>query len=121
MAGMGKTPITRDIFNGWLIHDRRMIDILEELDIDTATKFELFDMLDVDMGGELEFGELVDGLMHVRGPIAKIDIVATRLSVRYLTRMMECVCHELGCDMMEVEKAKRMVNPALTTTTTFNK
>merc|ERR1712050_258826 len=98
MKGMTQTAITRDIFNSWLVQDREMLDVLEDLDIETSTKFELFDMLDVDMGGELDFGELVDGIMRVRGPIAKFDIVATRLSVRYLTRLLECVVNELGCD-----------------------
>merc|ERR1712083_1009707 len=105
--GMKKTRITREIFNKWLNDDRRMLNILEELDIETSTKYELFDMLDVDMGGELEFGELVEGLMRVRGPIAKCDIVATRLSVRYLTKLMECICDELGCDRTEVEIARQ--------------
>jgi len=63
--------------------------MLEEMDIETSTKSDLFDVLDVDMGGELGMDELVDGLMTLRGPITKTDIVAVRLKVRYVTKMVE--------------------------------
>ena len=49
--------------------------------IETATKSELFDVLDADMGGELTLSELRNGLMRLRGPITKSDIVAVRLEI----------------------------------------
>merc|ERR1712151_178438 len=97
MKRLSNTAITRDVFNSWLSHDKDMLNVLEDLDIETSTKYELFDMLDVDMGGELDFGELVDGIMRVRGPIAKCDIVATRLGVRHMTKLLERLNEHAGC------------------------
>merc|ERR1712193_522894 len=73
--------------------------MLEEVDIETSTKFELFDVLDVNMGGELGLDELIGGLMRLRGPISKSDIVAVRLKVRYMTKLIEDVWRKLGCDV----------------------
>merc|ERR1712187_155117 len=80
------TMIPRNVFNHWL-NDARMLATLEEAEIETATKLELFDVLDVDMGGELGLDELIGGLMRLRGPISKTDVVAIRLKVRYITKL----------------------------------
>lgn len=82
--------ISREVFNVWL-QDPKMLSMLEEVEIETSTKFELFDVLDVDNGGELSFDELVSGLMSLRGPHSKCDIVAIRLKVRYMTQLVEKV------------------------------
>jgi len=87
--------VTRDIFNNWLLHPE-IIDLLEEIEVETATKYELFDALDVDGGGELTVEELVSGLMKLRGPISKIDIVASRMKVAYITELIEEICRKLG-------------------------
>merc|ERR1712087_836357 len=84
--------------------DPEMLTMLEEVEIETCTKFELFDVLDVDMGGELELDELITGLMKLRGPISKSDIVATRLKVRHVTKMMEDVWRKLGCDLDQAQE-----------------
>eukprot|EP00928_Gymnodinium_smaydae_P089293 TRINITY_DN73283_c0_g1_i1.p1 TRINITY_DN73283_c0_g1~~TRINITY_DN73283_c0_g1_i1.p1 ORF type:complete len:190 (+),score=30.43 TRINITY_DN73283_c0_g1_i1:24-572(+) len=90
--------ISRDIFNSWL-RDPEMLAMLEEIDIETSTKFELFDVLDVDMGGELSFDEMVNGLMSLRGPISKSDIMAVRLKVRFLTKMVMGIVEKLQIDL----------------------
>merc|ERR1711924_184252 len=80
--------IPREVFNHWLTYPD-VIKMLDAAGIDTATKFELFDVLGVDMGGELSLEEMVNGLMKLRGPITKTDLVAVRLKVRYTTKMVE--------------------------------
>eukprot|EP00930_Biecheleria_cincta_P039939 TRINITY_DN27407_c0_g1_i1.p1 TRINITY_DN27407_c0_g1~~TRINITY_DN27407_c0_g1_i1.p1 ORF type:complete len:709 (+),score=124.50 TRINITY_DN27407_c0_g1_i1:35-2161(+) len=79
--------VTRDVFHVWL-HDPQVINMLEGAEIDTSAKFELFDVLDVDDGGELSLDELIDGLMRLRGPITKSDVVAVRLKQNYTTRLV---------------------------------
>merc|ERR1712060_788712 len=86
--------VTRDIFNAWLT-DPDMLSLLEECEIETATKFELFDVLDVDMGGSLGVNELIGGLMRLRGPVSKSDIVAVRLKVRYITGLIEKIYNKI--------------------------
>jgi hypothetical protein len=83
-----KYVITRMKFSQWL-HKDLFMKLFDEAGIESATKSELFDVLDVDMGGELTIDELTTGLMRLRGPITKTDIVAVRLKVRYLTGMIE--------------------------------
>jgi hypothetical protein len=80
--------ITRRDFSS-MLRTPTLLKLLDDADIETSVKSELFDVLDVDMGGELEMEELVNGLMSLRGPITKTDIVAVKLKVRYITKMIE--------------------------------
>merc|ERR1711957_887265 len=89
--------ITKDVFNTWL-KDPEMLILLEEVEVETSTKYELFDALDVDSGGELTVDELVSGLMRLRGPVSKNDIVATRLKVAYVAELVEEVCRKVGVE-----------------------
>lgn len=49
-----------------------------------------------DLSGELEFEEMVDGLLKCRGPVSKTDIIAIRLKSSLIVRMMNAVCEKLG-------------------------
>merc|ERR1712139_510028 len=64
--------ITREQFDSWL-HEPAFLTMLEDLDIGTANKSELFDVLDCDLSGELEVDEVISGLMKLRGPSDKTD------------------------------------------------
>merc|ERR1711920_613493 len=86
--------ITRDVFNLWL-DDPEMHVLLEELDISTGSKKQLFDVLDCDLSGELEVGEIISGLMRLRGPTEKCDVVAALLSVRHMVPMLQEVLDRL--------------------------
>eukprot|EP00930_Biecheleria_cincta_P095200 TRINITY_DN87201_c0_g1_i1.p1 TRINITY_DN87201_c0_g1~~TRINITY_DN87201_c0_g1_i1.p1 ORF type:complete len:544 (-),score=66.16 TRINITY_DN87201_c0_g1_i1:56-1687(-) len=78
-------------FQRWM-DDPDFEELLESADIDTSNKYELFDILDADFGGSLGLEEVVNGLMKLRGPVSKNDIVAIRMKVRYLARTMtECM------------------------------
>ena len=69
----------------WL-QEPNFLQVLENADVDVSNKFDLFDVLDADMGGKLELDEVVTGLMKLRGPVSKSDLVAMRLQVRLLTQ-----------------------------------
>merc|ERR1712039_1016487 len=86
--------VTKDVFNLWL-SDPDMLAMLEDVEIDTSAKFDLFDVLDSDLSGELSFDETVEGLMILRGPGTKSDIVAIRLMLRCLRSTMEDVLSRL--------------------------
>eukprot|EP00930_Biecheleria_cincta_P034043 TRINITY_DN23566_c1_g1_i1.p1 TRINITY_DN23566_c1_g1~~TRINITY_DN23566_c1_g1_i1.p1 ORF type:complete len:530 (-),score=101.60 TRINITY_DN23566_c1_g1_i1:264-1853(-) len=83
-----EVTISRDVFQMWL-EDTEFTDVLEEAEVDLSAKADLFDILDVDMGGELSADELVTGLMKMRGDVSKGDIVAIMLQVRHLTHLFE--------------------------------
>lgn len=83
-----EVTISRDVFMMWL-EDTEFTDVLEEAEVDLSAKADLFDILDVDMGGELSADELVTGLMKLRGDVSKGDIVAILLQVRHLTQQVE--------------------------------
>ena len=70
--------VTRDEFNHWLASHEGLLDTLEDAEIDLSCKSDLFDVLDADMSGELEFEEMIDGLLKCRGPASKTDIIAIR-------------------------------------------
>jgi hypothetical protein len=88
--------VTRAKFHQWL-HGHLLLDLFSQVGIEASTKMEMFDVLDVDMGGELTIDELSSGLMRLRGPVTKSDIVAIRLKIRHLiglTAMMTDVWQE---------------------------
>ncbi|OLQ04504.1 Cation channel sperm-associated protein 1 [Symbiodinium microadriaticum] len=75
--------VDRKTFMLWL-QEPAFLHVLERADVDVSNKFDLFDVLDSDMGGRLELDEVVTGLMKLRGPVSKTDLIAIRLQVRLL-------------------------------------
>jgi len=90
--------VTRDEFNQWLSTDKELIARLDESEIDLSCKSDLFDVLDADLSGELEFEEMVDGLLKCRGPASKTDIIAVRLKTAFLVRLVLKICEKLGIE-----------------------
>ncbi|CAE7909947.1 CACNA1F, partial [Symbiodinium necroappetens] len=90
--------VTKDEFNHWLHTEKALLETLDDCEIDLSCKFDLFDVLDADLSGELEFEEMIDGLLKCRGPASKTDIIAIRLKTRLLVRMMNRVCEKLGIE-----------------------
>merc|ERR1712151_870088 len=86
--------IPRPTFTRWL-DNPRVLAMLQDVDIEIGTRFELFDVLDVDMGGDLSIDELVEGLLWLRGPVSKTEIAETRMKVRYMTRLVESMWLEV--------------------------
>lgn len=90
--------VTKEEFNHWLTTEKEFISKLDDAEIDLSCKFDLFDVLDADLSGELEFDEMVDGLLKCRGPASKTDIIAIRLKTALVVKMMTKVCEKLGID-----------------------
>eukprot|EP00929_Paragymnodinium_shiwhaense_P101271 TRINITY_DN6421_c1_g2_i1.p1 TRINITY_DN6421_c1_g2~~TRINITY_DN6421_c1_g2_i1.p1 ORF type:complete len:743 (-),score=190.41 TRINITY_DN6421_c1_g2_i1:237-2465(-) len=86
--------VTRDVFEDWL-HEKELLTMLDDLDIGTSNKNELFDVIDCDLSGELEVAEIMSGLMKLRGPPDKSDAVASLLGIRYMTKMLESVHNKI--------------------------
>jgi len=86
--------ISRQVFNMWL-HDEHLLSLLNSLEINTSNKAELFDVLDCDQSGQLEFKEITSGLMRMRGPPQKSDSVAALIGVRHLVRAVEDIRAQL--------------------------
>lgn len=59
--------------------------LLDDIEIDEADRLDLFDALDADGNGRIELGELIEGIVKMRGKARKADTVATRLM---LTQMV---------------------------------
>lgn len=80
--------ISRDLFLVWL-DDEDFQQLLDEAEIEMTNQIELFDILDTNMDGQLSMDELTTGLMKLRGPVTKADIVSVRLKVRHLAHLFE--------------------------------
>lgn len=80
--------ISRDAFRVWL-QDREFLRVLEDADIDIHNKSTLFDLMDADMGGSLSTDEVYNGLMQLRGPPTKGDIVGISLRVTHIARLVQ--------------------------------
>jgi hypothetical protein len=79
--------INAEIFAGWR-RNSHFIDLLDDADIDSSNAHELFDALDADMSGSLTPTEIVNGLLKMRGPITKADMIAIRMKMGYTTIML---------------------------------
>jgi hypothetical protein len=107
--------VARDQFTEWL-HDGDFLKLLKKASIDTSNKLELFDVLDVDMGGELGLDEIVTGMMMLRGPVTKSDQVATRLQVQFCTQKLQEIIDLVTVmrgreeDMLASQAVKREAN-----------
>jgi len=88
--------VTKEQFNHWLSTEKELISRLEESEIDMSCKFDLFDVLDADLSGELEFEEMIDGLLKCRGPASKTDIIAIRLKTSLGVKLLTKICEKLG-------------------------
>jgi len=99
--------ITREIFQAWL-RDPEFVKVLEEADVDISNKFELFNILDVDLGGELSVHELLTGLMSLRGEVSKGDVVYILLRVRDMMDRMEILQQSLEDTMKTPEAPERV-------------
>lgn len=99
--------ISRRIFDEWIVRDE-FTSMLQEADVDASNINELFEALDADMDGRLTPDEIVDGLMKLRGPVTKVDMIAVRLKVRYCTRMLDRVHHEIVPLAEEAERGEMM-------------
>jgi len=82
--------ISRPAFNA-LLQDRKFVRVLSEASIETANSAAIFDILDADMSGWLSVHEVYIGLMRLRGPISKSEIVGLRLRLRHVTQMLHGV------------------------------
>eukprot|EP00928_Gymnodinium_smaydae_P095266 TRINITY_DN816_c0_g2_i1.p1 TRINITY_DN816_c0_g2~~TRINITY_DN816_c0_g2_i1.p1 ORF type:complete len:602 (-),score=146.06 TRINITY_DN816_c0_g2_i1:165-1970(-) len=80
--------IPKEMFQYWL-EDEEFVQTLEDAGIDTSAKFEMFDVLDSNMNRSLQYTEIVDGLMQLRGDVTKTDIIAVRMKVRFMTKLLE--------------------------------
>lgn len=63
--------------------------MLEHADIDIHNKATLFDIMDADMGGSLSTFEVFQGLMQLRGPPTKGDIVGISLRVTHIAQLLQ--------------------------------
>lgn len=90
--------IGEETFNKWLTKDHHLLDTLNDADIDLSAKFDLFDVLDADLSGELDFVELIEGLMKCRGPVSKNDVIAIRNKVGLLIKMVTQLLKHFGIE-----------------------
>merc|ERR1712130_929192 len=72
--------VNRALFETWVTRPD-LTEMLEECQIDSSGKFFLFDSLDFECRGELDIGTIIAGIMILRGPITKLDIVSSRLKI----------------------------------------
>jgi len=86
-ASLSSLEVSRGLFET-VIEDPEVRHLLEDLDLKFCDRGNLFDALDADGSGFLEIGELIEGLMKVRGPATKSDMVASSLGIRAIQKSL---------------------------------
>mmetsp|Transcript_4577 Transcript_4577/g.10575 ORF Transcript_4577/g.10575 Transcript_4577/m.10575 type:complete len:119 (-) Transcript_4577:49-405(-) len=74
-------------FLSWL-KDPGFVAVLKDADIETANESGIYEVLDADMSNTLSIDEVYVGLMRLRGPIAKSEIVGLILRLRHVTTLI---------------------------------
>jgi len=88
--------VSRPVFEE-VMQDPKVIAILEDLEIGVTSSSKLFDIIDSNGSGLLDVGELIEGLMKLRGPADKGDVVCASLMVRSVQRELQ----RLDVEMLE--------------------
>jgi len=79
--------VSREIFED-VMQDGEVLNILEELEISVTDPRKLFDIIDSNGSNSLDLGELIEGLMKLRGPTDKGDAVESALMLRSTQRSL---------------------------------
>jgi len=87
-----------------VINIAEVSELLGTLDISVTNGGKLFEILDSDGSGWVDIAEVAEGLVKLRGPVDKGDIVSTALMVRHLQRTL----HEIQRDQ---ETLKDLIVP----------
>lgn len=89
--------ISRSAFDVYM-SDEKLLSTLTEAEIEVDHGRNIFDFLDADMGGYLTAVELLQGLVSLRGPVSKLEIVGMRLKIRHIIKLLHhagmTVAHE---------------------------
>eukprot|EP00435_Cladocopium_sp_Y103_P074797 s107_g51.t1 len=87
-SNMARVRAKFDLLVSAEIVDREFIAVLKDADIETANESGIYEVLDADMSNTLSIEEVYVGLMRLRGPIAKSEIVGLILRLRHLTTLI---------------------------------
>eukprot|EP00930_Biecheleria_cincta_P003300 TRINITY_DN104221_c0_g1_i1.p1 TRINITY_DN104221_c0_g1~~TRINITY_DN104221_c0_g1_i1.p1 ORF type:complete len:681 (+),score=116.13 TRINITY_DN104221_c0_g1_i1:146-2044(+) len=68
--------------------DKAFRQCLVDADIEANPGAGIFDFLDADMSGWLSVREIYEGLMSLRGPVNKPEVVGLRLKIRYIVKVL---------------------------------
>jgi len=80
---MANMTVTRDDFQ-LLIKDRRVNSLLDDLDVASMGRADLFELVDFDRDGVITLPDMVVGMMKLRGDTQKSDIMANWVAIRTL-------------------------------------
>eukprot|EP00928_Gymnodinium_smaydae_P024663 TRINITY_DN19893_c0_g3_i1.p1 TRINITY_DN19893_c0_g3~~TRINITY_DN19893_c0_g3_i1.p1 ORF type:complete len:737 (-),score=90.19 TRINITY_DN19893_c0_g3_i1:36-1925(-) len=92
------TMISKDLFETGM-RCEEADDLLERLDVAIPNRGKLFDVLDASGDGFLSIDELVDGIMRLRGPADKGDVVCASLMIRNLQETIK----NIKTDMLQLK------------------
>jgi len=86
--------INRDNFDA-IMNEEEIRSRMEDLEISVTGSAKLFDILDSDGSGAVDVVELTEGLMSMRGPADKGDIISGSLLVRSTQKMVKDMQDEM--------------------------
>merc|ERR1719433_2265360 len=87
-----------------VVRNEEVSGLLDSLEVSVTSAAKLFDILDCNGSGWVDIAEMAEGLVKMRGPVDKGDIVSTVLMVRHVQKTL----HEIQRDQ---EKLKEIVMP----------
>jgi len=97
-----------------VIRDREVQKTLEELEVSVSlSDGKLFDILDADGSGELGISEMVEGILRLRGPVEKADVVSASLMLRSVQRDISEVDGKITRHLQIMERTRSELEYAL--------
>jgi len=83
--------VIKEAFDQW-IKKPEVATLLDEIDVDSSSKTELFDAIDVSGSGYIDANDLIALLLKLRGPISKLDMVSARMKVSHNSKVLAQIC-----------------------------
>jgi len=104
--------VTHDVFNRVMLDPQVQV-MMDDLEISVSSRSKLFDVLDSDSSGTLDVAELVEGLMKLRGPADKGDVVSTRLMIRNMQSSFKTFERDCIANQRSIEDSQAQVKAAV--------
>jgi len=93
-ASTARVDVSREVFEV-VVMEPDMQSILEDLEVGVEDTGKVFDTLDVNGDGNLQLHELVNGIMQLRGPADKLDMMRTMQTVQTMKVTLQQIHHHL--------------------------
>jgi len=87
--------ITKRAYDNW-VDKPEVVKLLDTIDVDSSSKHDIFDAIDVSGNGCIYADDLVAFFLKLRGPPSKLDVVSARIKASHNNYVLARICDHFG-------------------------